>query len=134
KSTYCLQMRGGQSLQPSAPIFYILARWPALDHEKFSISHTFRVPLDSHMASRRPSGDEVALQMSELLEWSRTVTLPSSVTFSRALSDGLLCQETKRLFPSGDQSALINPFHPFTTRSRVSPVEVERSWMVSWSG
>src|SRR6267143_822145 len=27
----------------------------------------------------------------------------------------------------------INPFHPFTTRSRVLPVDVDRSWIVPWS-
>lgn len=86
------------------------------------------------MASRRPSGEGIALQMSEFLEWSRTDALPSNVTFSNALSDCLLCQEAKRLFPSVDHAAPINPFHPFTTTSRVSPVEVERSWMVSWLG
>ena len=42
------------------------------------------------MASKRPSGDWTELQMSELLERSRTEALPSNVTFSSALSDGLL--------------------------------------------
>src|SRR5882762_7783343 len=27
----------------------------------------------------------------------------------------------------------INPFHPFTTRSRVLPEDVDRSWIVPWS-
>src|SRR6267154_3974822 len=27
-----------------------------------------------------------------------------------------------------------NPLHPFTTRSRVLPVDVDRSWIVPWLG
>lgn len=55
------------------------------DHLKFSIAHTFLVPLASFMASDRPSGDGIANSML-LLEWSSTEALPSSVTLSNALS------------------------------------------------
>lgn len=54
-------------------------------HLKFSIPQTFLVPLASAMASDRPSGDGIANKIS-LLERSSTEALPSSVTFSNALS------------------------------------------------
>jgi hypothetical protein len=103
------------------------------DHLKFSIAHTFLVPLASFMASDRPSGDGIANSML-LLEWSSTEALPSSVTLSNALSRSCLPQETRRLVPPADQSIAFRPFHPFTTRSRVLPVEVERSRIVPWLG
>jgi len=53
--------------------------------QKFSICHTFFVGLTSSMASDRPSGDGIAYPM-KLLEWSSAEALPSSVTFSNALS------------------------------------------------
>src|ERR1700756_1685999 len=81
------------------------------------------------MASSRPSGDAIAPQTSGLPELSRTDALPSSVTFSNALSRSTLCQETRRLFPSADQPTPINSFHPVTTRTRVFPVVVERRWI-----
>src|SRR5216683_7355940 len=99
------------------------------DHQKFSICHTFLGPPASAMASNRPSGDGMAAQISGLLDLSRTGVLPSSVTFSNALSSSKLCQETRRLFPSGDQSRPINPSHPLTFTSRVLPVDVERKWI-----
>src|ERR1700716_1289421 len=99
------------------------------DRQKFSICHTFLGPPASAMASNRPFGDGIAPQASGLLELNRTEALPSSVTCSNALSRSKLCQETSRLFPSADQPAPINPFHPFTTTSRVLPVDVERKWI-----
>jgi hypothetical protein len=75
------------------------------DYQKCSTCQTFLGPPASVMASSRPSGDAIAPQTSGLLDLSRTDALPSSVTFSNALSRSQLCQETKRLFPSADQPA-----------------------------
>ena len=61
---------------------------------------------------------------------SRTVALPSDETFNKALSRSKLCQPISKLFPSGDQSAPNNPFHPFTKTSRIFPVDVERKWIL----
>jgi hypothetical protein len=55
------------------------------DHLKFSISHTFFVGLTSRMANNRPSGDGIAYPM-KVPERSSTEALPSSATFSNALS------------------------------------------------
>ena len=57
----------------------------ARDPQKSPICHTFLVGLTSKMASSRPSGDGIAYPIKSL-ERSRTETLPSSVTFSNALS------------------------------------------------
>src|SRR6266478_2595914 len=100
------------------------------DHLKFSISHTFLVPVVSAMARSRPSGDGMA--QTSFLERSRTEALPSSATLSKAVSDASLSQETRRLLPSVDQSMAFNRFHPFTTRSRDLPVDVDRRWITPW--
>jgi hypothetical protein len=77
-------------------------------------------------------GDGTAWQISGLLDLSRTVPLPSNETFNKAPSRSKLCQDTRSCFPSADQLTPIKPFHPFTTRSRVWPVDVERSWILTW--
>jgi hypothetical protein len=82
------------------------------------------------MAKSRPSGDGTA--QTSFLERSRTEALPSSPTRSKALSESSLSQETRRLFPSADQSMDFNRFHPFTTRSRDLPVDVDRRWITPW--
>ena len=97
------------------------------DRQKCSICHTFLAPPASAMASHCPSGEATAPQISGLLERSKTDALPSSDTFKKALSWVDLCQLTSTLLPSADQPAPINPFHPFTTKSRVLPVAVERN-------
>jgi hypothetical protein len=102
--------------------------------QKSSTCHTFFGPPASAIASIRPFGDGTACQISGLLDLSRTVALPSNETFSKALSRSKLCQETRSVLPSADQLMPVKPFHPFTTRSRVCPVEVERSWILSWLG
>jgi hypothetical protein len=99
-------------------------------HQKFSICQTFLGPPASAIASIRPFGDGIAAQISGLLDLIRTVALPSNETFNKALSRSKLCQDTSKLFPSGDQSAPINPFHPFTKTSRAFPVDVERKWIL----
>src|SRR5262245_8932929 len=93
--------------------------------QKFSTCHTLLGPPASATANHRPSGDGMAPQISGLVDFSRREALPSRVTFSNALSRSKLCQETRRLLPSADQPALINPSHPFTVRSRISPVDVD---------
>lgn len=103
-----------------------------LAHQKFSICQTFLGPPASAIANMRPFGDGIACQTSGLLDLSRTAALPSSETLNKALSRSKLCQDTRSRFPSADQFTPIRPFHPFTTRSRVWPVEVERSWILSW--
>ena len=69
--------------------------------QKFSICHTFLGPPASAIASIRPFGDGNAPQISGLLDLSRTVALPSSVTLSKALTCSKLCQDTRSRFPSG---------------------------------
>jgi hypothetical protein len=82
------------------------------------------------MAKSRPSGEGTA--QTSFLERSRTEALPSSATFSKALSMSPLRQETRRLFPSADQSMVCKLFHPFTTRSRDLPVDVDWRWITPW--
>src|SRR5262249_30269516 len=86
----------------------------------------FLGPPASATANHLPSGDGMAPQISGLVDFSRRETLPSRLTFSKALSRSKLCQETRRLLPSADQSSPINPPHPFTVRSCISPVDVDR--------
>src|ERR1700719_1445667 len=100
------------------------------DHLKFSISQTFLVPVTSPMANSRPSGDGTAQTL--FLERSSTEALPSSATLSKAVSDASLSQETRRLLPSAAQSMAFKSFHPFTTRSRDFPVDVDRRWITPW--
>jgi len=57
------------------------------DYLKFSICHTLLVMLASAMTRDRPSGDWIAPSISGLPERSKTETFPSSVTFSKALTD-----------------------------------------------
>ena len=101
-------------------------------HQKFSICQTFLGPPASAIANMRPFGDGNAFQISGLLDLTKTVALPSSETFNKALSRSKLCQDTRSRLPSADQLTPIKPFHPFTTRSCAWPVEVERSWILSW--